>query len=78
MWSNAQKSTFSDLFVESKICLPTGVKFARYVSSTYRNWNNYKLDNNSAAAGIKIEDNNDENMGGELMDNPYEPYDVYD
>lgn len=75
MQNNGPESAFYDLFVEDTARLSTGVELARYVSSACGNWDNYKPDEN-IAAGVKENDNED--IGRGLPDNPYKLYGVYD
>lgn len=74
MWNNEIESAFPDLFAEDTARLSTDVELARYVSSTRRNWDNYKSDNNITAG---VEENDNEDMSGGPPDNPYELYGVY-
>lgn len=74
--NNIQVSAFSDLFVEDKIYLSIDIELARYVSSVYRNWDNYNLNksnNYNITPGVK--DNN--YIGEGLLDNLYKLYIIY-
>lgn len=80
MRNNIQKLAFFDLFANSKACLSTCIKLARYVFSTCRNWDNYdsnESDNNNIASGLNNNDD-DQNIGEKSPDNPYKLYGMYD
>lgn len=77
LWNNVKESAFSTLFTEGKAFLSTGIESARYVFSTYGNWDNFdsnKSDNNNVAARVNKNDDN-KNIGG-LPNDLYKLYSI--
>lgn len=65
---------FPDLFADDNTCYATGLELGRYICATYRNWDNYKPEDEIAASN---EDDEEPEDIKELLGNQYALYGVY-
>lgn len=73
MQNNGPEWAFPDFFAEGTARLSTAVKFARYLSFAWGNWDNYKPNDNIAA---RVQENNDEDMSRGPPNNLYKLYGI--
>lgn len=74
MQNNWLKWAFLDFLVKKTVNLFIVLELARYLSSTCRNTDNYKLNDNIAA---EIKKNKDKAMTRQFSNNSYKLYDIY-